>query len=499
MPARHPILQSVSFLLTALTMGAVPAPAPAQAPAKSAVQNDTVLFDFENGNFDGWTLSGDCWDKHSATVKTFIDRQGNPLVSGIVGKGYITTLFKSAATTGKAVSRDFTIDKPFLTFRIGGGHYPKEACLNLVIDGKVVRSETGNDSAELAYSSWDVSLLAEKIAHLEIVDTTSNPKRGYIMVDDIALSVKSNLPDQILPASEPVLDVPVRIIHILDAQGNAEFFGDIHTVMTLAMAREQIAEINAIYRPCKIHFSLASSDFETRRDDKLNLDFDAPAPGAATNNHDTKPPEIGKQEHYNAFQRVADEHKDMVTIIAHRGSEWRWNEKTQGWDYAVGFSHGGNGFASGKGNFVRISGTKPRVWAHELGHAFGLPHTSKDGVDAPASLVTPEQISAACEKYLAEGGDPDHPEYAIDGDCKVGVYDTPPDPGLGFWGTSKDLTRAITIRLTGRKPFSLVVSRNNIMGAVADYSGFSRDQILVMRRKITAWKDNKNGAKGKKQ
>ena len=141
-------MSRLTLIFLTLALFIPPALAPAQTPntnitqnPKPKVQNDTVLFDFENGNFDGWTLSGDCWDKQPATVKTFIDRQGNPLVSGIVGKGYLTTLFKSAATTGKAVSKEFTIDKPFLTFRIGGGCYPKEACLNLIMDGKIVRSE----------------------------------------------------------------------------------------------------------------------------------------------------------------------------------------------------------------------------------------------------------------------------------------------------------------------------------------------------------------------
>ena len=166
------------------------------AQEKAVPAKDTVLFDFESGSYDGWTLSGDCWDKAPATPKTFVDRQGNSLVSGIVGNGYLTTLYKSAATTGKAVSKDFTIDKPFLTFRIGGGNYPKEACLNLVVDGKVVRSETGTDSAELRPAYWDVSLLMGKIAHLEIVDTTQNPNRGYVMLDDLCLTETLNTPEQ---------------------------------------------------------------------------------------------------------------------------------------------------------------------------------------------------------------------------------------------------------------------------------------------------------------
>lgn len=159
---------------------------PTATPSK-----DIVLFDFEAGNFDGWTLTGDCWDKAPATPKTFTDKQGRSVVSGIVGNGYLTTLYKNAATTGKAVSKNFTIDKPFLTFKIGGGRYPKEACLNLLVDGKIVRTETGADSATLVPAYWDVSAFMGKTAHLEMVDATPNQQRGYIMLDDLRLSERA--------------------------------------------------------------------------------------------------------------------------------------------------------------------------------------------------------------------------------------------------------------------------------------------------------------------
>ena len=131
-------------LALVLSLSALPTFTTAQTPntQTAAPSKDSVLFDFESGSFDGWTLTGDCWDKAPATPKTFVDKQDNSAVSGIVGSGYLTTLYKNAATTGKATSKDFTIDKPFLTFKIGGGRYPKEACLNLLVDTKSVRTSS---------------------------------------------------------------------------------------------------------------------------------------------------------------------------------------------------------------------------------------------------------------------------------------------------------------------------------------------------------------------
>ncbi len=135
-------------LIFVLAVCAMPSATFAQAPTPG---KETALFDFEGGSYHGWTLTGDCWDKQPAAANTFVDRQGKPLVTGIVGTSYLTTLNPrtGAAAQGKAVSTEFTINKPFLTFKIGGGSYPKEACLNLIVNGKIVRTETGNGSAEL--------------------------------------------------------------------------------------------------------------------------------------------------------------------------------------------------------------------------------------------------------------------------------------------------------------------------------------------------------------
>jgi hypothetical protein len=186
-------------------------------------------------------------------------------------------------------------------------------------------------------------------------------------------------------------------------------------------------------------------------------------------------------------QKLADERPDRLTVLVHRGSEWRWDARLHRWEFGVGFSYGG-ALRRGKATCLRVCSTQAWVWAHESGHTLGLPHTSKDGVERPSALVTPEQIAAACEECLDKGGDSEHPEYAIDGDHHPGVNDTPPDPGLGFWENSRDLTRRITHNLRGRPPLELLVSRDNIMAANGGNGGFSPDQIAVMRRRIEEWR-----------
>ncbi len=71
----------LSHLALFLALFALPALSHAQTAAPT---RDTVLFDFESGAFDGWTLSGDCWDKQPATSKTFVDKAGRSFLFRVV-------------------------------------------------------------------------------------------------------------------------------------------------------------------------------------------------------------------------------------------------------------------------------------------------------------------------------------------------------------------------------------------------------------------------------
>ena len=59
------MLRSVHFALP-LALFALPILVFAQtpnSPTKVTNAKEMTLFDFEGGNFDGWTLEGNCWDK----------------------------------------------------------------------------------------------------------------------------------------------------------------------------------------------------------------------------------------------------------------------------------------------------------------------------------------------------------------------------------------------------------------------------------------------------
>jgi hypothetical protein len=179
MPTRRDFLQSALLLPAALTRGKAFAQ---DTPKLNAAPITEVFADFESGNYDGWTIEGDAFGTAPATDALFPGK-----IRGFTGRGFLCSLHprKGNAATCKAISKEFTIEKPFLTFKIGGGNHPNQACLNLIVDGKIVRTATGNGTATLSESSFDVSNLIGRKAHIEIVDATDSADRGYIMVDDI--------------------------------------------------------------------------------------------------------------------------------------------------------------------------------------------------------------------------------------------------------------------------------------------------------------------------
>ncbi|KOU77395.1 glycosyl hydrolase family 32, partial [Streptomyces sp. MMG1533] len=147
----------------------------------------TVLADFEGGTYGDWTKTGDAFG--TAPAPGTLPDQGQ--VSGFLGDGLVNTFLNGDSTTGTLTSPEFTIDKKHINFLIGGGNHPADSgnptAVELLVDGQVVRSSTGQDGEALNWASWDVGELAGKKAQIKIVDNNSGGW-GHLNVDHIMLS-----------------------------------------------------------------------------------------------------------------------------------------------------------------------------------------------------------------------------------------------------------------------------------------------------------------------
>ncbi len=143
---------------------------------------EVVIADFEAPTYGRWTVTGDAFGPGPAKGAL----PGQMAVAGYEGERLVNSFFHGDDTIGSLTSPEFTIDRKFVRFLIGGGRFPGEACMNLVIDGKAVRTATGHESEFLRAASWDVTEFAGKTAKIEILDRRKGGW-GHLMVDQIVL------------------------------------------------------------------------------------------------------------------------------------------------------------------------------------------------------------------------------------------------------------------------------------------------------------------------
>lgn len=167
----------------------------AEAPEKPRTR---VIADFESGTYEGWTVTGDAFGDQPA-AGTLANQQ---TVSGFQGKHLANSFGEGDRPKGRMVSDPFNIDLPLLSFLIGGGRHAGQTCMNLIVDGKAVRTAAGNNNERLERRVWDVREFIGRDAHLDIVDERAGGW-GHVNVDHIALT--NRLPDDLNAVGEKSL------------------------------------------------------------------------------------------------------------------------------------------------------------------------------------------------------------------------------------------------------------------------------------------------------
>ena len=169
-------------------------------------EEGTPLADFENG-YTGWKSEGAAFGSGPATGD----------LPGRQGRAYVDSFGSGDADTGTLTSDEFTVSSSYINLRTAGGKHPynpqatgpwghilldevrasdtkaspfaDNTSVNLVVDGKVVASATGNNSGTLEWTSMDVSAYKGRKARLVIEDHNGDAEDwGHLMVDQILQS-----------------------------------------------------------------------------------------------------------------------------------------------------------------------------------------------------------------------------------------------------------------------------------------------------------------------
>lgn len=156
---------------------------PYSEDASTTPPSGTVFEDFEGSTLPGWTGSGDFTALNPSREN----------LSGMVGSGVLDTYNTGDSSEGTLTSPTFTINSNYIDFLIAGGNHPETSdhptAVNLIVDGKIVASATGNNSGSMDWKSFDVKNYQGKQATLQIVDQNDGSSGwGHLMVDHIVFS-----------------------------------------------------------------------------------------------------------------------------------------------------------------------------------------------------------------------------------------------------------------------------------------------------------------------
>ena len=142
-----------------------------------------VLNDFEGKDYGDWKVTGEAFGQRPAHG-TLANQQR---VSGFLGEGLVNTYLGGDGPHGTLTSPAFEISRRYVNFLIGGGSHADQTCINLLVDGKVVRTAAGKGNEKLEWSFWNVEELQGKSATIQIVDRNSEGW-GHINIDQIELA-----------------------------------------------------------------------------------------------------------------------------------------------------------------------------------------------------------------------------------------------------------------------------------------------------------------------
>lgn len=175
----HSILKLTSYILLTILL----------TTCSDKYQQDIVFENFENQNFQNWKIGGISFnnpiDIDSVQVTSYSQKNNFIAYSNFQVEGI-------TQNKGKLTSKQFTIVRDYIKFDFAGGNNKNRACINLIVNNKIVRTQTGNNDLSLRNYSWDVHELKNKKAYIEIVDgidlNYKNNEIGYVAVDNISFT-----------------------------------------------------------------------------------------------------------------------------------------------------------------------------------------------------------------------------------------------------------------------------------------------------------------------
>ncbi len=164
--------------------------------------SDVAIGHFGITGYGDWTVAGSAFNSGPVANAQF-EQLG---IENARDQWVVSSAMNGDGPTGTLTSAKFKIARKYISFLINGGDYERDTCVNLLINGTIVKSATGGRSNRLAPASWEVSRWLGRPAQIQIVDAASGDW-GHINVDRM---VQTDKPERLPVETGPLYQESLR-------------------------------------------------------------------------------------------------------------------------------------------------------------------------------------------------------------------------------------------------------------------------------------------------
>ena len=152
-------------------------------------REDILISDFESDSYGKWKTTGDAFGTAPVAKTKVAAYQGDLGAHGSKSvNSHASAIGESTgikdSQIGTLTSPEFTLERKYISFLVGGGSHKGDTCINLLIDGKVIESVTGKNQNRMTPGFFTVASHEGKTATIEILDKHKGAW-GNIGVDNI--------------------------------------------------------------------------------------------------------------------------------------------------------------------------------------------------------------------------------------------------------------------------------------------------------------------------
>jgi quinoprotein glucose dehydrogenase len=146
---------------------------------QSSMAGTTLFQVFEGDGFGTWEETGSGFGKGPMTG---VITGTQVKMKDFSGESVACSAHGGDGAEGSLTSEEFTIVEPYIAFKIAGGNQEGKTCVQLLIDGKVVKEAVGKNAMKFEAITWNVKELKGEKAKLRLLDRATG-KWGMIAAD----------------------------------------------------------------------------------------------------------------------------------------------------------------------------------------------------------------------------------------------------------------------------------------------------------------------------